>query len=562
MKNFLNKKLLSFVLSVVLIIAVIPFGAFTVSAETTSGKCGDNLTWEYDSTTHTLTISGTGDMNNYGYCNSPWYSNHPDIKTVNIGNGVMSIGNYAFYNCIGLTSLTIGNSVTSIGERAFTDCTGLTSVTIPDGVTSIRDYAFYNCTGITSVTIGNSITSFGFCAFCKCTGLTSVTIGDGVTSIGNYAFSSCTRLTSVTIPNSVTSIGYVAFSGCTGLTSITIPNSVTSIGDSAFYECTGLKTVTIGSSVTSIGDGAFNGCTNLNYNTYDNALYLGNSENPYIVLIKAIQKSITSCIINSSTKFIYSSAFNGCTGLTSITIPNSVTSIRDFAFEGCTGLTKVNISDLSAWCKISFGVSNPLEYAKHLYIDDKEVTNLVIPEDVTSINDYAFSGCTGIETITIPNTVSSIGVGAFPQSVTIYGTPSTVAETYALSNGNKFIPLPDFIEVFFVKKANYFVGGNMDPNTIIIASYFANGEVKFYYKGFDISGFDTKTAGTKIVTVDYFGKKSSFKITVTEAKPGDLITAVDIILGRAGINEKYDYSGDGVVDLLDLVSMKKQLANM
>ena len=141
-------------------------------------------------------------------------------KNTAIPNSVTSIGDYAFENCSGLTSVTIGNSVTSIGIYAFAWCSGLTSVTIPNSVTEIGDRAFYGCSGLTSVTIGNSVNSIGRSAFSDCSGLTSVTIPNSVTSIGGSAFYKCSSLTSVTIPNSVTSIGNWAFSDCSGLTSV------------------------------------------------------------------------------------------------------------------------------------------------------------------------------------------------------------------------------------------------------------------------------------------------------------------------------------------------------
>ena len=159
-----------------------------------------------------------------------------------------------------IKALVIPNSVTCIGDNAFYQCSGLTSVTIPNSVNSIGDRAFIYCSSLTSISIGNSVTAIGNSAFFHCSKLTSVTIPNSVTKIGEETFSSCTALTSVTIGNSVMTIGNCAFSSCSGLTSITIPNSVTSIGVSTFEGCSGLTSVIIGSGVTSIGNWAFNGC--------------------------------------------------------------------------------------------------------------------------------------------------------------------------------------------------------------------------------------------------------------------------------------------------------------
>ena len=174
-----------------------------------------------------------------------------------IPNTVTAIGNSAFDNFSGLTSIDIPNSVTSIGDEAFWGCSGLTSITIPNSVTFIGDGAFHDCTGLTSVNIHdldawckidfNNFYSnplyYAQHLFIDGEETTDLVIPESVTSIGGYAFYGCTGLTSVTIPNSVTSIGEEAFYGCSGLTSVTIPNSVTSVGGKAFYNCSGLTDV-------------------------------------------------------------------------------------------------------------------------------------------------------------------------------------------------------------------------------------------------------------------------------------------------------------------------------
>ena len=155
-----------------------------------------------------------------------------------------------------------GKPVTSIGDRAFQH-SDLTSITIPDGVTSIGQAAFSDCIRLTSIVIPDSVTSIGQGAFYFCGNLTSIVIPDSVTSIGQGAFSNCIRLTSITIPDSVTSIEQSAFKYCSSLTSITIPDSVEEIGSEAFYYCSNLTSVTIPDGVTSIGYNAFRGCSSL-----------------------------------------------------------------------------------------------------------------------------------------------------------------------------------------------------------------------------------------------------------------------------------------------------------
>ena len=234
-------------------------GTSATTLRHTYGKVGDYVI-TLEVLDGTLTLQGSS---SYGIFADSMrvYSNM--LQKVEIGTGVTSIGDYAFYNCTSLASVVIPNGVTSIGNSAFYNCTSLASVVIPNGVTSIGSSAFYSCTFLASVVIPNDVTSIGSNAFYRCYSLASVVIPNGVTSIGSNAFYSCTSLASVVIPNGVTSIVNYAFSSCASLVSVVIPNGATSIGSSAFSSCASLVSVVIPNGVTSIGSSAFTTCSSL-----------------------------------------------------------------------------------------------------------------------------------------------------------------------------------------------------------------------------------------------------------------------------------------------------------
>jgi hypothetical protein len=227
-----------------------------------------------------LFIGGTGDMPDYTAASpAPWYPCRNSINSIIVGNGVTSIGSWAFAHCVNLNFITIPDSVTAIGNTAFFRCGSMTSVVIPDSVIYIGHSAFLQCAGLESITVPDSVISIGHSAFSGCNGMTSVTIGRSANSIGNMAFYNCRNLTAInvaagnpayssvdgilfngnrtallacpcgkrgfyTAPSSVTDIGSHAFSHCRNIVSVTIPVSTTTIGAFAFSQCAGLTVIT------------------------------------------------------------------------------------------------------------------------------------------------------------------------------------------------------------------------------------------------------------------------------------------------------------------------------
>ena len=407
-----------------------------------SGRCGDSITWTLDESCN-LTLSGSGEMWNYNRKDLPFKDY--GIKTVTIGDGITSIGDYAFVYCSGMTELTLPSSVTSIGNVAFSKCSGLTELTLPSSVKSIGQSAFFNCSGLTELTLPSSVKSIGQSAFFNCSGLSKITSLAGIPPMcGRGVFDGVNKTNcELIVPKGSVAAykqayGWNGFSNISGgaapgrcgdsitwalddsgnltlsgsgemwdynendlpfrslrIKTVTIGDGITRIGDSAFQGCSGLTELTLPNSITSIGNSAFQGCSGLTELTLPNSITsIGNS---------AFQgcSGLTELTLPNSITSIWEGAFFGCSGLTELTLPNSVKNIGESAFEGCSGVTELTLP------------SSVTSIGESAFQGCSGLTKLTLPNSVTSIGESAFRGCRGLTELTLPNSITSIGDYAF-----------------------------------------------------------------------------------------------------------------------------------------------------
>jgi hypothetical protein len=412
---------MALLLSMVMLLSVTAGLDFSANALSSSGSCGTNVTYTFNSSTGLLTISGSGAINSYANLSplSP-FANNSTIKKVVINEGVTRIGANAFLNCTSLISVSFPNSLFEIVQYAFKGCTELSSVTIPDSVMKVDSTAFINTAYYNDSSnweddvlyIDNHLIK------AKETVSGKYIIRSGTVSIngGNSAaFSGCLGLSSVVIPSSVRHIGAYAFRDCTGLTSITIPNSVSSIGDDPFLGCSSLKSIIVSK----------------------NNKYFDSRSNCNAIIKTSTNELIAGCInttIPADVISICSFAFSCIDGLTNIEIPEGVENIRNHAFYRCDGLTSITISNsVIDIDKSSFYMCNNINsisvHSNNAFYDSRDNCNAIIdskknelvigcktseiPKSINSIGGSAFSGCLGLSSIIIPNSILSIGDYAF-----------------------------------------------------------------------------------------------------------------------------------------------------
>ena len=387
---------------------------------------------------------------------------------------VTSIGDDAFMNNKNIKSVIIPKTVSDIGTGAFSYCDSLATVKLPDHLTRIADKLFRGCRQLVSAVIPSSVTSIGSYAFQSCSSLSNIALPASLSFVGVYAFNSTPWYDALfeeapegpfyigsilfgykgdkptgelVIKEGTTCICYNAFSSCDGLTSITFPESIAYVDEYAFNNCTGLTAVNITNLAAwcnvDFVVGLYGTSSNPLY--YAHHLYLNGEEVTDLVIPEGVTHignfafdyctSLTSVTIPNGVTSIGVGAFMGCESMTSVTIPPSVDIIDGVAFIWCYNLNAVHISDLAAWCGLSFyNADNPLRYGAHLYLNGKEVTDLVIPEGVTSVCDGAFMRCSHLTSVTIPEGVTSIGEYAFYSCWSLDSVISWIEKPFDIDN--------------------------------------------------------------------------------------------------------------------------------
>lgn len=397
-----------------------------------------------------------------------WYNcGNSGMTSISIPNTIERFNEEAFNGCTGLTAVKITDLaqwckiyVCLCGYGSDTDSYSsnplryahdlyvnnalLTDLDLSafTAITNLGAGVFEGASCLTSVTLPWNLKSIGRCTFQGCTGLTTLTIPNNVNSIGWYAFRNCTSLQSITLGSGLTSIGAAAFYGCDALRNV-VCNAATppSINGSAFSDNTlnsGTLVVPKGKKATYAQASGWSGFQNIieigepGYEFVSNgAQYRVLTTSPYTCMLvnghfTGTNVSIQASVYDSNSQMSYSvttiggSAFSGVKQtMTSVTIPSSVTRIKEDAFYKCNALTRVNISDLKAFCEIyvedamTAHDNHPTYYAKHLYLNNAEITNLSIPSGVTEIKLGTFAGCSSFKSVSFPTTLTSIGYEAF-----------------------------------------------------------------------------------------------------------------------------------------------------
>ena len=366
------------------------------------------------------------------------FENNTNLTTVTLPESVKTVGNKAFYGCSKLSAVTF-NGQTAIGDEAFRNCTSLINVSLPSGLKTIGDRAFQNANSITQIEFKDGIESIGAFSFMDCKALTAVRLPNTTKSIGTSAFENCIKLTYASLGDNLTSLGNSAFRNCSVLTEISIPGTTVTVGEKAFQNCRTLALATLNSGITTIGGFCFDGCSEL-----------------------------LSMTIPGTVRTIGGGSFNGCIALTSLTFGNSQYSVEIPQFTDSPlktlrigrNLTYTYSNTLSPFRdrttlrRVLFTGDDVTNVYNYLLDGCTGITTISLPESLVTINGYAFRNCSSLPEITLPSALSSIGSHAFDGCSSI--------ERLTINNSDKALTLGTDNSMFFDSPIkSLYVGRNL-----------------------------------------------------------------------------------------------------
>lgn len=454
---------------------------------TESGTCGENATYRlYED--GSLYIEGEGAV-------TKWFWNNDNIKKVYIGEGITSLESEIFERCGNLESIILPSSLTSLGDSVFYGCSSLTSIELPSGLTSLGNSVFRDCSSMTSIKLPSTLTSLGDSVFYECSSLKEMVLPDNLTKIGKSTFRDCSDLRTVSLPAKIEKISDEMFSGCRRLSSMILPKNVTEIGNSAFSGCSSLKELALPSGLKKIGDYAFSGVGITEFDLPESLESIGDG---------AFREcDFTSIQLPASVKEIGSYAFGWCMKLETIVISSNITEIKDRTFEQCWKLENVTLSqnikrigknafygcnlkkldlpdsvtEIDDYAFSGNGYLTDVRFPKNLktikygaFQSCRSLTNIQLPENLESIDTYAFQECNSLRGVYIPaNAVSieskAIGYGSDDsknEKLVIIGKAGSSAESYANANGFRFHNVADSLTHYQMVASTCIGEGNVE----------------------------------------------------------------------------------------------------
>ncbi|WP_300905623.1 leucine-rich repeat domain-containing protein [uncultured Bacteroides sp.] len=387
-----------------------------------------------------------------------------NLKTLTIPAGV-NVDDFSCTDCSALTSINFKGTIgTTISRYAFKGCSSLKSINLFEGIATIGEYAFTDCTALTQLTMPATLTSIGNCCFGN-SGLTGLSLQRNLTIIGEYAFAGCANLVTINFPPNVTEIKEYTFNGCEKLKDIVLPNGLIYIKDYAFNGCSSLGKVTIPGGVQNISPGAFKnsgltevilkeGVMNLSNDSFDGCLLLKKVTFP--TTMKTIGGFSNTGIKEiafaegAAPEAISDYAFLNCDSLSAITLPNSIKSLGTGAFYDCDTLKTV---------KLPTGIT---KIAKQAFYHCGFLQSVTIPQSVTEIEAEAFAACSKLTAISLPSALTAIGIGGFHSAgLTNITLPEgiTTIEPGTFGSGKlKSIKLPKSLKQITSSNETYYLG--------------------------------------------------------------------------------------------------------